>query len=124
MMNAGVTGRGRHGPRLVLICLRDMASDRGAPIPTTLYMVVEDLKNRDAIPAYRRFRDQGRMMPEGVLYVSSWIDLKFERCFQLMETNDRSLLDKWIANWNDIIDFEVYPVVTSKQAVEMINPRL
>jgi hypothetical protein len=94
------------------------------PTMPSLYMVVEHFKNKDAAPAYRRFRDRGRMMPEGLMYVSSWIDLKLERCFQLMETNDRSLLDKWIANWSDIIDFEVYPVVTSKQAVEMINPRL
>ena len=94
------------------------------PMPTNQYMVVEYFKNKDAVPVYRRFRDRGRMMPEGLLYVSSWIDVKFERCYQLMETNDRGLLDEWIANWSDLVEFEVYPVVTSKQAVEVIHPRL
>lgn len=93
-------------------------------MPNTLYMVVERFKNQDAAAAYRRFRDRGRMMPEGLLYVSSWVDHKFERCFQLMEAADPRLLDLWIANWNDIVDFEVYPVMTSKEAVEQITPRL
>jgi hypothetical protein len=87
-------------------------------------MVVERFKNKDAAPAYRRFRDKGRMMPEGLVYVGSWIDDSFERCYQLMETHDRRLLDEWIANWSDIVDFEVYPVITSKEAVERIAPRL
>ena len=87
-------------------------------------MVVEYFKNKDAVPAYRRFRARGRLMPAGLVYVSSWTDLKFERCYQLMETRDRALLDEWIANWSDLVDFEVYPVVTSKQAVEIIASRL
>lgn len=87
-------------------------------------MVVEYFKNKDAVPAYRRFRDRGRLMPAGIVYVSSWIDLKFERCYQLMETHERALLDEWMANWSDVVDFEVYPVMTSKQAVEIIAPRL
>jgi hypothetical protein len=91
---------------------------------TKLYMVVEHFKNKDAVPVYRRFRDQGRMMPEGVTYISSWIDEGFERCYQLMETDDRKLLDEWISNWSDLMDFEVYPVIPSKEAVERIGPRL
>ena len=91
---------------------------------TTLYLVVEHFKNKDAVSVYRRFRDRGRMVPEGMIYVSSWIDHKLERCYQLMETGDRLLLDKWMANWNDLIDFEVHPVVTSKEAVEKIAPLL
>ena len=90
----------------------------------TLYMVVEHFRNRDAVPVYRRFRDRGRMMPEGLVYLSSWIDDKFERCYQLMETGDRALLDQWMANWSDLMEFEVYPVVTSKEAVAKIAPRL
>ena len=89
-----------------------------------LYMVVEHFKNRDAVPIYRRFRDSGRMMPEGLVYISSWIDDTFERCYQLMETHDRALLDQWIANWADLMDFEVYPVITSREAVEKIGPLL
>jgi hypothetical protein len=97
---------------------------KASSITTTTYMVVEHFKNKDAAPVYRRFRDNGRMAPEGLVYISSWIDAKLERCYQLMETRDRSLLDEWLANWSDIVDFEVYPVITSKEAVERIAPRL
>jgi hypothetical protein len=90
----------------------------------TLYMVVEYFKGGNAVPVYRRFRDKGRMTPEGLVYVSSWVDHKFERCYQLMETHDPALLDAWIAKWSDLIDFEVHPVVTSKEALEKIAPLL
>jgi len=83
-----------------------------------LYMIVENFKNRDPVPIYQRFRDRGRLTPEGLQYVSSWVDEGLERCFQLMETADRKFLDEWIANWNDLIEFEVYPVVSSKEAAE------
>lgn len=89
-----------------------------------LFMVVEHFKDADPLPVYRRFRDRGRMAPEGLHYVSSWVDEKFERCFQVMETTDRRLLDQWIANWSDIVEFEVYPVVTSKDAAASIAHRL
>ncbi len=88
------------------------------------YMVVEHFKNRDPVPVYQRFRDRGRMAPEGLRYVSSWIDEKLERCFQLMETSDRKLLDEWIASWSDIVEFEVYPVISSNEAAERVSPRL
>jgi len=93
-------------------------------MPTTLYMLVEHFKNKDAVSVYRRFRDRGRMVPEGLVYVSSWVDQNFERCFQLMETGNRALLDHWMANWSDLIDFEVHPVVTSKEAFEKVEPLL
>jgi hypothetical protein len=96
----------------------------GLSMPTTLYMLVEQFKNKDAVSVYRRFRDRGRMVPEGLIYVSSWVDQELERCYQLMETGDRVLLDKWMANWSDLIDFEVHPVVTSKEAFEKITPLL
>lgn len=89
-----------------------------------LFMIVEKFKNSDPLPIYRRFRDRGRMSPDGLQYVSSWVDDKFERCFQIMETADRGLLDEWIANWSDIIEFEVYPIVASKDASAQIAPRL
>ncbi len=89
-----------------------------------LYMIVEHFRNKDAVPVYRRFRDRGRLAPEGLTYVASWVDEKMERCFQVMETEDRALLEQWIANWSDIVEFEVYPVITSKEAVEKITPRL
>ena len=89
-----------------------------------LFMIVETFKNKDAVPVYRRFRDRGRLATEGLTYVSSWVDEKLERCFQLMETDDRALLDQWMANWQDLVDFEVYPVMSSKDAAEKISPRL
>jgi hypothetical protein len=76
-------------------------------MPRSLYMVVEHFKNRDSVAVYRRFRDYGRLAPEGLLYISSWVDDKLERCYQLMETHDRALLEEWMANWSDLVDFEV-----------------
>ena len=93
-------------------------------MPNALYMVVEHFKNKDAAAVYRRFRECGRMAPDGLLYVSSWVDEKLERCYQVMETADRRLLDEWMANWKDLVDFEVYPVITSKDAAEKLASRL
>jgi hypothetical protein len=87
-----------------------------------LYMVTERFKDAPAI--YQRLREKGRMMPEGLGYVSSWIDLDFKVCWQLMQTEDFALFDLWIANWNDLIDFEIVPVRTSTEAVELMNAKL
>ena len=89
-----------------------------------LYMIIENFKNRDPVPVYRRFRDHGRLAPEGLLYVSSWVDEKLERCFQLMEASERRLLDEWMANWSDLVDFEVYPVISSADAAQRVDTRL
>jgi hypothetical protein len=86
-------------------------------------MIVEHFKNGDPKPVYRRFGERGRMAPEGLQYVSSWVDEKLERCFQLMETSDISYLNEWIANWSDIVDFEIYPVISSKEAAERVGAR-
>ena len=90
----------------------------------TLYMVVEHFRGGDPVPVYRRFRDRGRLAPEGLQYISSWVSADFTRCYQLMECDDRQLLDRWAANWEDLIRFEIVPVVTSAQAVEAITPKL
>jgi len=87
-------------------------------------MIVERFKEQDPVPVYRRFRDRGRLAPTGVRYISSWGDEKLERCFQLMEAEDVGYLDEWIGNWSDLVDFEVYPVISSQEAVEKIAPRL
>ncbi|HXF39564.1 MAG TPA: DUF3303 family protein [Blastocatellia bacterium] len=87
-------------------------------------MVIEHFRNGDPVPVYQRFRERGRLMPEGVKYVSSWVDEKLERCFQLMETDDARLLNEWVANWNDVADFEIYPVISSSEAAERVAPRL
>jgi hypothetical protein len=73
---------------------------------------------------YRRFRDRGRLAPDGLRYVSSWVTEDLRRCYQVMESDDRALLDQWIAQWEDIVDFEVFPVITSAEAAAAIAPRL
>ena len=89
-----------------------------------LFMVIERFKNRDAVAVYRRYREQGRMMPEGLKYVDSWVEPDFGRCFQLMESDDPRLFQQWTAHWQDLVEFEVVPVVTSKEAAEEISPLL
>ena len=64
------------------------------------FMVIERFRNRDAKAVYRRFRDQGRMMPDGLKYVASWIEVNFDRCFQIMECDDARLLQDWMLNWS------------------------
>jgi len=84
-----------------------------------LYMVVEHFKDVPAI--YRRLREKGRMMPEGLEYVSSWIDVDLKICWQLMQTKDESLFQRWIDNWKDLMDFEIVPVRTSEEMREMME---
>jgi len=87
-------------------------------------MIIERFMDKDPIPVYRRFRERGRLAPEGLRYVASWVDEKLAFCFQIMETTERELLDEWIANWSDIVEFEIYPVISSKEAAEAIAPCL
>ena len=87
-----------------------------------LYMVVERFKDAPAI--YRRLHEKGRMMPEGLEYVSSWIDVDLKICWQLMRAEDESLFQTWIDNWKDLADFEVVPVRTSTEVREMMEGRL
>ncbi len=89
-----------------------------------LFMVIEKFKNRDALAVYRRLRDKGRMMPDGLKYVSSWIEANFDRCFQLMECDDPLLFQQWVIRWRDLMDFEIVPVVSSKDTMETISPAL
>ena len=88
-----------------------------------LFMVIERFKNRDAAPAYKRFRERGRMAPEGLKYIDSWVETNFDRCFQLMECADAELFQEWIAHWKDLVDFEVVEVITSQQASELMLER-
>ena len=89
-----------------------------------LFMVIENYREGRAPAVYRRFRDRGRMAPEGVGYVSSWVDLEFRRCFQVMEAADEAMLRQWTAHWDDLVDFEIVPVRTSEQAATEIAPEL
>jgi hypothetical protein len=89
-----------------------------------LFMVIEHYRPGQAPAVYRRFRDRGRLAPEGVRYVSSWVDLDFRRCFQVMEAADEAMLRQWTRHWDDLVDFEIVPVRTSEQAAAAIAPEL
>ena len=89
-----------------------------------LYMIIERFKDGDPVAVYRRFRDHGRLAPETLRYVSSWVTADMSTCYQLMECEDRDALDRWMAGWRDLVDFEAVPVITSAEAVERIAPRL
>lgn len=88
-----------------------------------LYMIVEHFRD-NAIPIYRRFRERGRMAPDGLRYVASWVTEDYRRCFQVMECDDPALLEQWMSNWRDLTEFEVIPVNTSVDAAAAIAPRL
>jgi hypothetical protein len=88
-----------------------------------LYMILEQFKG-DPVPVYRRFRERGRLAPEGLRYVNSWVTPDLLRCYQVMECDDQRLLQAWIDQWKDLVDFEVIPVVTSAEASLAIAPRL
>lgn len=89
-----------------------------------LFMIIEHFRPGQAPAIYRRFRERGRMMPESVRYVSSWIDIDFQRCFQVMEAEREQDLEAWTSNWQDLMDFEIIPVRTSADAAEAIGPQL
>jgi len=80
------------------------------------YMVIERFKGGAAAAVYGRFRERGRLAPDGLTYVDSWVDDTLKICFQLMTTDRPELFDAWIARWSDLVDFEVYPVIPSRVA--------
>ena len=89
-----------------------------------LYMVIEHFRDGDARPVYRRFQAEGRLAPDGLRYVASWVTDDLRHCYQVMECDDRALLDAWLARWEDLVEFEVLPVVTSAEAFAAIQPQL
>jgi hypothetical protein len=89
-----------------------------------LFMVIETFRPGQAAAVYRRFRDHGRMAPEGLRYVASWTDLDYRRCFQVMEADDEAPFAAWTAGWADLIDFEIVPVRASADAAAAIADRL
>jgi hypothetical protein len=78
-------------------------------------MVIETFV-RGARPVYERAAEKGRMLPPGLLYLDSWIDERLQRCFQLMETDDRGALDEWMGEWSDLVGFEIVPLIGSDEA--------
>jgi hypothetical protein len=89
-----------------------------------LFMIIEHFRNGDARPVYRRFRDRGRLAPDGLRYIASWVTEDMGRCYQIMECDDPALLHQWIAQWQDLVEFEVVPVRTSAEATAIIAPLL
>lgn len=85
-----------------------------------LFMVLERFRNADPVPVYRRFREQGRLAPEGLNYISSWVTADMSTCYQIMETADRALLDEWVSRWEDLVEFEIHPVITSQEASQRV----
>ena len=89
-----------------------------------LYMVIEHFRDGDATPVYRRFRDKGRLAPDGLTYISSWVTSDLRHCYQVMECDDVRLIEQWMAQWRDIVDFEYVPVITSAEAARAVAPTL
>jgi hypothetical protein len=87
-----------------------------------LFMVIERFKGRDPGPVYARVRERGRALPDGLRYVDSWVEVNFDRCFQLMECDDVELLQRWVLQWRDLVEFEIVPVNPSKAVRELFKP--
>jgi hypothetical protein len=104
-----------------MMLVPDGGSERGSV--TMLFMVIERFKNRDPVPIYKRLQDGGRSMPPGLRYVASWIEANFDRCFQVMECDDAQLLQSWVLQWRDLMDFEIVPVSSSQSVQELFAAR-
>ena len=90
-----------------------------------LFMVIEQFRDQDPLPAYRKLRDEGRALPDGLHFVGSWIEANFGRCFQLMECDDASLLQAWVLSWRGAgVSFEIVPVVPSAEVRAVVAPLL
>ena len=85
------------------------------------YMIIETFKVGDAVPVYRRFREEGRLAPDGLEYVTRWVTPDLLRCYQVMECTERELLDEWMSHWRDLVDFEVVPVISSEEAARKVS---
>jgi uncharacterized protein DUF3303 len=109
-------------PRNLLNAILDPQKEESTDFPTgrntMLFMVIERFKNRDAKAVYSRFKEKGRMMPDGLKYVGSWVEDNFDRCFQLMECDDPRLFQQWLVHWEDLGDFEIVHVVSSAEAAD------
>lgn len=88
------------------------------------FMVIETFRDQDAKSVYRRLRDRGRALPEGLVFVASWISADLGRCFQIMECDTVQPLQKWIAEWSDLLAFEVVPVVAGKETAAALADQL
>jgi hypothetical protein len=87
-------------------------------------MVIENFRGQDGKAVYRRFRDKGRMMPEGLRFVASWVAADLGRCFQVMEADDITLFQQWVVQWSDLAAFEIVPVVPGKDTAAALMSQL
>jgi hypothetical protein len=85
-------------------------------------MVIENFRNQDAKSVYRRFKEKGRMMPEGLGFIGSWVAADLGRCFQVMDCDDVTLLQRWVADWSDLTEFEIVPVTPGKDTAAALSP--
>lgn len=85
-----------------------------------LFMVIESFKDSQVKEVYRRYHQKGRIMPEGLKYLDSWVEVNFDRCFQLMECDDPLLFQQWVIQWQDLVEFEIIPIVPSKDTTKAI----
>lgn len=89
-----------------------------------LFMVIERFDDGNPEPVYRRLREDGRMMPDTLSYEGSWVQADFDRCFQLVECEDVADLQRWVANWQDVVDFEIVPVLDGARTAETVESLL
>ena len=89
-----------------------------------LFMVIERFKPGAVRTIYRRLRDEGRSVPDGLTYAGSWIEAGMGRCFQLMECDDARLLQEWVMSWDGLFEAEIVPVVPSAETQEVVRPFL
>ncbi len=90
-----------------------------------LFMIIERFRDNDMVPVYKRVRDEGRMLPEGLRYIDSWVEANFNRCFQLMECDELRLLQEWALKWRGSgVEFEIVPVVPSSETRAVVAPYL
>ena len=89
-----------------------------------LFMVIETFRGQDVKAVYRHFRDRGRMMPDGLSFVGSWVEASGSRCFQLMECGDVTLLQRWVAEWSPLIEFEIVPVAPGSDELKLAAAKI
>jgi hypothetical protein len=101
-----------------------LANDRSSEDTVMQFMVIETFRNQDAKAVYGRFRDKGRMMPEGLTFVASWVAADLSRCFQIMECDSVAILQRWVVEWSDLVEFEIVPVVAGSETAATLADAL
>ena len=89
-----------------------------------LFMVIEHFDQARVKEIYARFHEKGRMIPDGLTYVDSWISADFARCFQLMQCDDVTKLQEWVLEWGDLARFEIVPLAASKDTAAAVKKHL